>query len=159
MAKAGDRLASLLSPYTTAAWANLMIAEAGASGALTGLVFVAVSINLQKVLAYPSLPGRAAESIIQLFSVLIITSLCLVPGQSPAALGWEFLVLGLGQWLGLGTVHWCHLRQHRDEPWHWMGSRIMLIFWRAFRSRLPESHCYSMLAAVFTGWSREFCFR
>ncbi len=102
-----------------------MIAEAGASGALTGLVFVAVSINLQKVLAYPSLPGRAAESIIQLFSVLIITSLCLVPGQSPAALGWEFLVLGLGQWLGLGTVHWCHLRQHRDEPWHWMGSRIM----------------------------------
>ena len=75
-----------------------MIAEAGASAALTGLVFVAVSINLEKVLRYPSLPGRARESITQLFSVLIISTLCLIPNQSMAALGWQLLLLGLFQW-------------------------------------------------------------
>ena len=102
-----------------------MIAEAGASAALTGLVFVAVSINLEKVLSYPSVPGRAAESITQLFSVLIIASLCLVPNQSSPALGWELLLLGLGQWTLVGILQVRHRIRHRGEPWHWIGTRVV----------------------------------
>jgi modulator of FtsH protease len=103
-----------------------MIAEAGASAALTGLVFVAVSINLQRVLTYPSLPGRAGESIAQLFSVLIITTLCLVPNQSLTWLGWELLLLGAGQWTVLGALQVRYKLRHRDEPWHWIGTRVVL---------------------------------
>jgi hypothetical protein len=118
-------LAGLFNAYSAAAWVNLMIAEAGASAALTGLVFVAVSINLEKVLAYPSLPGRAAESIIQLFGVLMITTLCLIPGQGPKLLGWELSVLGLLLWTVPSVVQARYLLQKRAEPWHWIGTRVM----------------------------------
>ncbi|MGA8312245.1 MAG: hypothetical protein WB755_19600 [Terriglobales bacterium] len=114
------------SAYSTDAWVNLMIAEAGASAALTGLVFVAVSINLEKVLRYPSLPGRARESITQLFSVLVIATLCLIPNQSMAALGWQLLLLGLCQWTMTAFLQLRYVTQHRGEPWHWMGTRVLL---------------------------------
>ena len=35
-----------------------------ASAALTGLIFVAVSINLQRILAFPSLPRRGGMILI-----------------------------------------------------------------------------------------------
>ena len=114
----------MLSPYSTDAWVNFMLAEAGASAALTGLIFVAVSINLEKVLAYPSVPGRAAESIVELFSVLVIATFCLVPGETTTLLGWELLLLGLGLWIGIGTLQLRYILQHRDEPRHWIGTRI-----------------------------------
>lgn len=123
--KRDDTLTGLLSPYSTDAWVNFMVAEAGASAALTGLIFVAVSINLEKILSYPSLPGRAAESIVELFSVLIIASFCLVPGESRSLLGWEMLLFGLGMWIVVGLLQARYILKHRTEPWHWMGLRIM----------------------------------
>jgi hypothetical protein len=45
--------------YTTAGWESLFVAEAGASATLAGLLFVAVSINLARVLEHPGLPGWA----------------------------------------------------------------------------------------------------
>ncbi len=50
-----------MSPYATAGWETFFVAEVGAAAALTGLLFVAVSINLTKVLAFPQLPGRAGS--------------------------------------------------------------------------------------------------
>ncbi len=52
-------------------WANFFVAEVGASAALTGLVVVAISINLAKILSYPSLPDRAAEAPFALVGVLV----------------------------------------------------------------------------------------
>jgi hypothetical protein len=46
-------------------WNTLLSVRAGAAATLTGLVFVAVSINLSKILTFPGLPGRAAESLLQ----------------------------------------------------------------------------------------------
>ena len=50
-------------------WSNFFVAEVGAAAALTGLVMVAVSINLAQVLAVPTLPGRAAETLFLLMGV------------------------------------------------------------------------------------------
>jgi modulator of FtsH protease len=78
-----------------AAWANFFIAEVGAAAALTGLIIVAVSINLQRILEFPQLPGRAAEVLIMLVCALLVCSLGLVPGQPLKTFGAEVLGAGL----------------------------------------------------------------
>lgn len=50
-------------------WQTLFSVEAESAATLTGLVFIAVSINLAKILASAGLPGRAAESIAQFLQV------------------------------------------------------------------------------------------
>jgi modulator of FtsH protease len=84
--------------YSTAGWENLFVAEAGASAALAGLLFVAVSINLARILQGPGLPGRAGEAISLLIAVLVVSTLVLVPGQSRVVLGAELLAAGLCGW-------------------------------------------------------------
>jgi hypothetical protein len=81
-------------------WHDFFLAQAGAAGVLTGLVFVGVSINLEKILADPhsGLPGRAAEALILLVAVLTASVLQLVPGQSTALIGVELLAVGLAAW-------------------------------------------------------------
>ena len=81
-------------------WHDFFLAQAGAAGVLTGLVFVGVSINLEKILADPNsgLPGRAAEALILLVAVLTASVLLLVPGQSTALIGVEVLAVGLAAW-------------------------------------------------------------
>jgi modulator of FtsH protease len=80
-------------------WANFFVAEVGASAALSGLVVVAISINLSRILAFPQLPGRAAEALVMLVGVLIFTSAALVPNQPTMLLGAEALAIGLAMFL------------------------------------------------------------
>jgi modulator of FtsH protease len=79
-------------------WNNFFVAQLGAAAALTGLLFVAVSINLTRILQFPHLPGRAAESLMDLVSVLIVSSFALVPRQAPASYGIEFAATGVFVW-------------------------------------------------------------
>jgi hypothetical protein len=98
--------------YSTVGWESLFVAEAGASAALAGLLFVAVSINLARVLESPGLPGRAGEAISLLIAVLVVSTLALVPGQSRVVLGAELLAAGLCAWsVQLGI----HLRAVRGR--------------------------------------------
>ncbi len=79
-------------------WDNFFAAQVGASAALTGLVFVGVSINLTKIMSFPYLPGLALEAVVVLLAVLIESSLLLTPGQSTALRGAEVGVVGLSVW-------------------------------------------------------------
>ena len=47
-------------------WTTFVTTEVGAAAALSGLVFVALSINLKSILAQPVLVGRAGEAIVLL---------------------------------------------------------------------------------------------
>lgn len=66
-------------------WQTFFSAEVGASSALTGLVMVAASVNLQRIMSHALLPGRAAEAVIGLGGALVLSSLLLLPGQQVMA--------------------------------------------------------------------------
>jgi hypothetical protein len=85
-------------------WSNFLMAEVGASAALTGLIFVGVSINLAKILQSPALPLRALEALALLLSALVISSVLLVPGQSQIVVGAEVLGLGALVWLAVSAI-------------------------------------------------------
>jgi hypothetical protein len=74
-------------------WANFFIAQTGAAAALTGLIFVAVSLNLTKILSFSYLPVRALQSLMILMTILIVSSLMLVP-QSLQCAGLEIFIIG-----------------------------------------------------------------
>ena len=80
-------------------WDNFFLAEVGASAALTGLIFVGVSINLKKILSAPRLPERALEALLMLSTVLVVSSLLLIPGLTLVATGAVVMVVGLGAWV------------------------------------------------------------
>lgn len=96
----------------TSGWENFFVAEVGAAAALSGLVFVAVSISLERILATRHLPERAAETLMMFLSVLVIATFGLVPGQSAAALGSE--IGGTGLLMSIAALR-RQLRAYRDR--------------------------------------------
>jgi hypothetical protein len=89
---------------TTTGWGELFLAEAGASAALAGLLFVAVSINLDRILAR-GVAGIAIEAIVLLIAVLVVATVGLTPLQPAWVLGVELLVVGLAVWSILSAIH------------------------------------------------------
>jgi hypothetical protein len=100
--------------YDQSAWQDFGVAAAGASAALAGLVVVAVSINLDRVLRYPWLPDRVGETVSLLVALLIESLVLLAPGQSRVALGAEMLVIGAAAWAVVTTTQ-VRLRRHRAQ--------------------------------------------
>jgi hypothetical protein len=84
---------------SSAGWSDFLVASAGATGALAGLVFVALSINLGKILLLPGVTERAGETILLLASGLVGSLVVLIPHETPAQLGLWLLVLWLPTWL------------------------------------------------------------
>jgi len=84
--------------YTIANWKDFFIAVSGGAAAFAGLLFVGLSINLARIIAMPGMPGRAAEALFLLVSVLVSALMGLVP-QTSAALGYELLCIGSAVWI------------------------------------------------------------
>ena len=53
-------------------WGEFYVGEVGAAAALAGLLFVAISINIEKILAVATLPARAAQTLLIVTSALVI---------------------------------------------------------------------------------------
>jgi hypothetical protein len=95
---------------TFAMWANFFMTAAGAAASLAGLVFVALSVNITRILQYPHLPARAGATIATLILILVCSMAVLIP-QTALALGAEILAFGICGWL-LKT--WSAYRAIRD---------------------------------------------
>src|SRR5258706_10892924 len=79
-------------PNDPAAWQNFYVMMGGANAALTGLVFVALSIHLREILDHPALRPRAVIALVVLTTQIVIAAIVLTP-QEPVLMGWEILVL------------------------------------------------------------------
>ena len=80
--------------YTTAMWLGFGEALAAVAGALTGLLFVAVSVKSDVLAASRSLSSRAAQTLV-LFMTSVLIAVLLVAPQPPAALGSELLAVAV----------------------------------------------------------------
>ncbi|HEY0277706.1 MAG TPA: hypothetical protein VGC32_05515 [Solirubrobacterales bacterium] len=94
--------------YDPEQWHDLFVAVAGATAALAGLLFVAVSINVDRILKYEGLPERGVEALAMLLVPLVVSIAALMPGQSHVAVGIELLAIALvlvGVMLRLPIAH------------------------------------------------------
>jgi hypothetical protein len=85
--------------YATAGWSELFICAGGATAALSGLIFVGLSVNLEAVLQADRaagenfLTGRALEALVALLNVTVISIVALTPTISRAVLATFILVV------------------------------------------------------------------
>jgi len=112
--------------YDPARWANFFLGELGAAAALVGLLFVAISINLERILSYAWLPGRAAETLVLLVNVLVAATFGLLPDQAARTLGWEVLVGSGAVWLGVLVSQVRARRHYRGQPASWFAVRVLI---------------------------------
>ena len=61
------------------AWQNFFVISGGASAALTGLVFVAVSLNVDRILTSTGLRKLAAQTLLLLMTPLIMSIVLVIP--------------------------------------------------------------------------------
>jgi hypothetical protein len=102
-------------------WSTFFSAEAGASAALTGLIFVAISINLRRILRMQHLVARSAKALFLLTGILLASTVCMAPGQPIRVLGCELILFGALVWT-LTTV--AEHRASHKNPFVKTGVRI-----------------------------------
>jgi hypothetical protein len=78
--------------YHAGAWITFGAALAGVAGALTGLLFVAVSIKSDVLARSRNLSSRAGQTLV-LFMIPVLLGLLVVTPQPRIALGWELFAL------------------------------------------------------------------
>ncbi|MEI9929432.1 MAG: hypothetical protein WDM89_02385 [Rhizomicrobium sp.] len=109
-----------------AGWTDFFVAEVGASAALAGFVIVAISINLNRIVSFPWLPGRAAETLVAPTGVLILSSFMLVPHPPAAALAFELTVTGAAMWLMPTIIQLRVLGRQHEVPRRSLITRFLL---------------------------------
>jgi len=106
------------------AWTDYGVAIVGGAAALTGLLFVAVSINLDRILKGGRfLPARAAETLATLLLVVASSALTLVP-QVVRLVGIEILVIVVPMLAVTVRSQLAQRRRNRDDPVLWTISRM-----------------------------------
>ena len=102
----------------TASWQTFFSAQVTAGAALTGLVFVALSINLKEILGSAGLAGRAGEALLVLLVPVFAGLAGVLPQTSLAALGAEFLGIGLVGWSAVSLIFLKGHEAVKERPWN-----------------------------------------
>lgn len=79
-------------------WHEFLVALAGASGALVGLIIIAMSISLDQLLKAPNLVTRGAACLELLTGVLLVSCALLMPNLGDKAIGSIILTGGITIW-------------------------------------------------------------
>jgi hypothetical protein len=76
-------------------WQGFAEMVGGASGAMTGLLFVAVSLNAGRIAGHKGLRASAAQTLVLFLTPLIMAAVLLTPGQPAWVAGTELIATGL----------------------------------------------------------------
>jgi hypothetical protein len=85
-------------------WGDFATIAGSASGALTGLLFVAVSLNRDRVVAHPALRSQAGQTLVLFGLPLIISIVLVIPGTPGWVLGLELVVIAIGCGVAMGMI-------------------------------------------------------
>jgi hypothetical protein len=99
-----------------ASWQTLFATQAGVAAALTGLVFVALSINLKQILAVPGLAARAGEALLLLMFPVVSGLVGVLPQTSTRAIGGEFLAISVVLWVMVTRILLAGREAMRTRP-------------------------------------------
>ena len=83
-----------------ASWHDYFVTVAQVSATLAGLLFVGLTISLDHVLAGNGYMSRAFSALFLQFEMLVIGLSGIVPGQPAWVVGTEFVVAGVGVFVG-----------------------------------------------------------
>jgi hypothetical protein len=115
---------AVLTPATDPqSWHDFASSFAGASAALLGLAFLAISFNLDAILQHRELPGRAVETL-AFFAFPLFGSLLLqVPGLSNVGLGTgqAVLTIGMAVLVASDVPRW---KRERNDPVSWRVTHL-----------------------------------
>lgn len=75
-------------------WGNFYLTVGSAAGTLTGLLFVALSVNKDRIGEDTTYRSMARQTVTSLMSILVIALLALIPGQSHPLFGAELFGAG-----------------------------------------------------------------
>lgn len=81
--------------YDPQRWESFYVMTGGAAAALTGLLFVAMSLHSKAITSHPVYGGRAVGTLVSLVAQLFLAGAVLVPGQTVTAIGVEVEVAAL----------------------------------------------------------------
>jgi hypothetical protein len=81
--------------YDPAGWHDFYVMTGGAAAALTGLLFVAMSLHAKEIMSNRFYSNRAVGTLMSLTSQLLLSGAVLLPGQSVTLLGVEVEVVAL----------------------------------------------------------------
>jgi len=96
-------------------WGTFFAAQVAASATLAGLLFVGVSLNLNRILSDPSLPDRALSGFYMFLTIMIVSSLMLLPDQPLYLLGLEVLIIALVQCATITRLDLAAMRRSTPE--------------------------------------------
>ena len=97
--------------YRPDEWHDFFITVGGAAAVLTGLVFVALSLNLDVVIRDATHRYRAIGTLSNFAGIFVLCALALMGGQNHVAIGTEWLVVSIAA----GTVYvYGYLRARRE---------------------------------------------
>ncbi len=91
----------------------------GAAAALTGLIFVGLSINLTRILSLPFVANRGLQALLLLLGVVGVDTVVLVPGLTLVQYGIGVLGIGVSLWFVLDEIErrtWKH-SDPKFRPW------------------------------------------
>ncbi len=112
-------------------WFDYFISTAGVAGGLIGLIFVGLSVNVKKIfcISKAHLPSRTLGSLITLTNIVIVSNLCMVPGQPIYVLGTEIAILAIITWVIITRLD---LQMFKTVENHYRAQYFRNIFYSQF---------------------------
>ena len=85
---------------TVGVWDNFAVISGSAAGALTGLLFVAVSLNRDRIIGHPALRSEAGQTLVLFLLALLLSLVLVIPGTSARTVGVVLVAIAIGS----GTI-------------------------------------------------------